>query len=439
MKNELRELDLTLSARNLTEARQRRREIIASREENKRLLSSLLAEAERHELEMGSVKLELARAEKDLEEKTAAWHQLTAARDTLNKELEYTRSNLSRSEERRVQTLGELARISSERRRQLEEEARLTEALTELEREDGEAKNQAEGLQEQWRSQKSSFEGLSRENDQAEAARAAAEREAAAAARQLAGDESLLTHQQGRLQTLAQDEGEAERALAETENNLSGLSRQKDECGRDLESARDEAAFQAEALILAEREQSSAAAALAAAESKLAALRAKLETLRSVKERFDWYPQGVKALMADQGLKAAGLLGPLAEFLSVPDGYEEAAEAALGERLAWLVAENRPAALAALKFLDDRSLGRCGFICRDRLAEGGDLTRTLLGDYQLAEDLAETAETAEAVLTKNGRYAGRAIVAGGRSQGAGQKDAGLLARLKEVELSLIHI
>lgn len=433
LKTELRELDLTLSARNLTEARQRRREIIASREENRRLLSSLLAEAERHELEMGSVKLELAQAEKDLEEKTAAWHQLTAARDSLNKEMEYTRSNLSRSEERRVQTLGELARISSERRRQLEEEARLTEALADLEREDGEAKNRAEGLQEQWRSQKSAFESLSREYDQAEAARSAAEREAAAAARQLAGDESLLTHQQGRLQTLSQDEGEAERALAEAENNLSGLSRQKDEGGRDLESARDESAFQAEALTLAEREQSSAAAALAAAESKLAALTAKLETLRSVKERFDWYPQGVKALMADPDLKAAGLLGPLAEFLSVPDGYEEAAEAALGERLAWLVAENRPAALAALKFLDDRSLGRCGFICHDRLAEGGDLTRTLLGDYQLAEDLAETAETAEAVLTKSGRYAGRSIVAGGRSKGPGKKDAGLLARLKEVE------
>ena len=433
LKSELRELDLGLSARGLTEARTRRREISDSREENKRLLISLLAEAERQDLEMETLKLDLARAEKDLQDRTAAWHQLTAARDGLNKELEYSRSNLSRSGERRVQTLGELARIASERRRQLEEEARLTEAQTELERADQAARSRAESLQEEWRGRKSAFEALSREYDQVEAARAAAEREAAAAANQVAGAESLLAHQKSRLESLAREEIETAQATAQAENTLADLSRQKSERALDLESARDEAAFQVESLTLAEREQTAAAAALNSAESKLAALRAKLDALRSVKERFDWYPQGVKALMADPELKASGLLGPLAEFLSVPDGYEEAAEAALGERLAWLVAENRPAALAALKVLEERGLGRCGFICRDLLAVDGDLTRGLLGDYQLAEDLAETAEAAEAVLTKSGRYAGRALVAGGRSRGSGQKDAGLLARLKEVE------
>jgi chromosome segregation protein len=56
-----------------------------------------------------------------------------------------------------------------------------------------------------------------------------------------------------------------------------------------------------------------------------------------------------------------------------------------------------------------------------------------LGDFQLADSLLAEAARGGAVLTRDGRYAGQALVAGGRPVQAGADAAGLLARLKEVE------
>ena len=435
LKDELRDLDLTLSARALTTARDRRRELTATREENKRLLVSLLAEADSRELELENLKLAVREIESDLNQKTAAWHQLVAARDTLAREAEFTRANLARSEERRVQALGELARIASERRRKLEEEAALTEELAGLESEDRVARCRAEELREEWSTQKSSFDRLKRDFDQADQTRAAAERQAAALATELAGAESLLAHHQERLTGLEQEAAEAREAAGTLSSRLDELTRRQADQALELDSAGDEVAFRAEAVTLADRDLAESRAKAASAENKLAAATAKLETLRGVKDNFGWYPQGVKALMEAPELTGAGLIGPLAEYLDIPDGYEEAVEAALGERLAWLLAENRAAALTALKYLEDHRLGRCGFICRDELGRSGaELSAALLGDYRLAETLLEAASTETSLLTKSGHYAGRGLVAGGRpAEGDGLADAGLLARLKEVE------
>ncbi len=435
LKAELRELDLALAARALTAGRARRRELRHSREENRRLLTALLAEAERYELEMESLKLEVAQVEKELGEKTADWHRQVAARDGLVKEAEYTRANLTRTGERRGQSLAELARIASERRRKLEEEAALTGALAALEQEDRAARQRLESLREQWQAHKTAYDALAREHGEADQRRAAAEREAASILTRLAGAESLLEHHRSRLAALAVEETEAEAGAGEAASRLDDLRRRQAELAGEVGEAAEEGAFRAEAVTVADREQGEAAARSAAVESQLAARRARLETLRSVRDNFGWYPQGVKALMADPALREAGLLGPLAEFLPVPDGYEAAAEAALGERLAWILVENRAAALAALKVLDERGLGRCGFVCRDELTAGGrDLVRALLGDYRLAEDLSAALDSASAVLTASGDYAGGGLVAGGRPQGRNNApDAGLLARLKEVE------
>ncbi len=434
LKEELRDLDLTLTAKALTEARRKRRELTVNLAENKRLLTSLLAEANTRELEMDALKLEVTRAEKVLEEKTAAWHQLVAARDGLAKEAEFARANLSRSEERRVLALGELARIASERRRKLEEEAQLTEDLGFLEQEEREAREHTENLREEWRAHKSSFDGLNREAAEADRLRSDLERQAAKLTAELAGGESLLAHHQERLASLSAEAEAASAKVDETERLKIELAARKERVAAELGSAREESASAAEALALAERELTAARGRRAEAEAGLSRLQAKLETLKNVKDNFGWYPQGVKALMAAPELVQAGLIGPLAEHLNIPDGFEEAAEAALGERLAWLVVENRAAALAALKYAADKGLGRCGFICRDELAaDGRELSRAVLGDYQLAENLlSEVTVSGGAVLTRQGQYAGGGLIAGGQG-GPGGDDAGLLARLKEVE------
>lgn len=433
LKEELRTIDLGLSAKDLTFNRARRRKLTESREDNRRLLISLLAEAERHELEMENIKLAVASTEKELEEKNTAWHQLVGLRDGLLKEVGFTRSNQARAGEMRVRVLEELAKIASERRRKMEEETQLTEELGQLETDDQEARRTTDDLREQWRAMKSSFDALNLQHEQADRLRAESERQAAALTAQLAGAESLLQHHRERLESLSRDCSEAEASAQTAQVRLSQLTRQKDEFRVDLDEALDQAAFQAEAVTLAEREVSKISSEISAAESRLAAISAKLEALQGVKDSFGWYPQGVKAMMAAPELKEAGLIGPLAEYLKIPDGYEDAVEAALGERLAWILVQNRQAALQALSFLEKGGLGRCGFICQDELGDTADLAKALLGDFQLADDILAAATLAP-VLTKNGCFAGGGLVAGGRpGTSSTSADAGLLARLKEVD------
>ncbi len=434
LKEELRGLDLTLSAQSLLAAREKRRELSLSREEDRQALTVLLAEAEEHDLALDVLRESVAAAEKALADQTAAWHRLTAVRDGVIKEAEFARQSLARSEERRTLARAELARLNAERGRKLEEEARLTEDLGGLSRDDETARARAEELKERWRAGKTAFDILSRDYDQAETVRAAVERQAATLATELAGAESLLNHHRDRLAALTADLSRAEEAARAAEARLAEMSRQKEDRAGELAEAQERAQEAVEAARLAERDLGEAQRQATAAESRLGALTARLETLKGVKDNFGWYPQGVKALMAAPELKAVGLVGPLAECLRTPDGYEEAVEAALGERLAWLVVENREAAMAALDFSERHRLGRCGFLCRDQLAaEGPELTKALLGDFQLADDLAAAPATTEPVLTKTGRYAGRGLVAGGRTVEQSRNDAGLLARLKEVE------
>lgn len=434
LKEELRELDLALSARALTGARDKKRTITGEREENRRLLTSLLAEIDRHDLEMENIKLEVAQVEKSVEEKTTAWHQMVAARDSLTREADYTRSTLGRSEENRVKALGELAHISSERRRKLEEEASLNEEMSDLEHRDAEAREKAEQLREQWAAGKSIFDRKSHEYEQARGELTQAEHLAADLTAQLAGAERLLSHHQSRLTELQNGAAEAENIASETASLFQDLGGRKNQQASNLQDAAEAAEFASEALVLAERRRAESSSQAASAESKLAALQARLEALEGVKNNFGWYPEGVKALMDAPELQSSGLIGPLAEYLETPDGYEEAVEAALGERLAWLLVENRGAAVKALHYADEHKLGRCGFVCKDELSlDGSGLTRALLGDYQLADDLLSAAGASRFVLAKNGHYAGGALVAGGRTVDTAQESASLLARLKEVE------
>ncbi|MDR1045182.1 MAG: chromosome segregation protein SMC [Candidatus Adiutrix sp.] len=434
LKEKLRDLDLSLAARALGAARARRQDLTRHLEENRRLLTSLLAESETRDLELEEIKRAAARAEQSLAERTAAWHQLSAARDSLAQEARYTRENLTRTAERRAQALEELARVSSERRRKLEEQALLEAELEDLEQAEQRSREAADLWAEEWRARKSAHETLNRQYDETERRRAGLEKELSAGRSSRAASESLLDHQGRRLETLSeeleagrQNSGRLAEVSAET-------GRQKDRLAMELAAAQEESDLRNEDLKAAESRLKALENLRNLAEAKLASLSARLETLKSVRDDFGWYPQGVKALMASPELTAAGLLGPVAEFLKIPDGYEDAAEAVLGERLAWLLVKDRAAALAALDFLRREGLGRCGFVCLDEMGQAAeDLSLALLGDYQLTEDLSPGADRAAVLMSKKGQYLGRGLAASAAAADSGRDEAGLLARLKDLE------
>jgi chromosome segregation protein len=160
-------------------------------------------------------------------------------------------------------------------------------------------------------------------------------------------------------------------------------------------------------------------------------VKSKFATLKKMEDNFEWYKDGVKAVMtharssgpAPQDGELAGIVSLVADVLEPQPDVATAVEAALGEMLQYIVVESQPAGLAAIEHLQRRGAGRCGFIPAAALHDtaSGVLDRpdpsrlllqhvtvapgfeavaeALLGNVVLAEDLSE----AVALFNRNGK------------------------------------
>lgn len=91
----------------------------------------------------------------------------------------------------------------------------------------------------------------------------------------------------------------------------------------------------------------------------------KLELLREMEREFEGYSRSVKGLMegcrSDKEL-SRGIVGPVAELISVRSGMETAIEIALGAGLQNIVTNNEADAKKAITYLKDNRLGRATFL-----------------------------------------------------------------------------
>jgi len=195
--------------------------------------------------------------------------------------------------------------------------------------------------------------------------------------------------------------------------------------------------------------------------------RSKYATLKKMEDNFEWYKDGVRAVMqanqqASQDTPAAlqaDILGLMADILDVPAQYETAVEAVLGESLQYVLVKDMQSGVNAVEYLRNEAAGRSGFIpvadlngaqgqppadtAEDLLiqhvtAQAGyeKLTADLLGRVLVAADLAAArelrAKTANqwAVVTLQGDLitAGGVLVGGSRD-----KLAGILAKKAEIK------
>ena len=100
--------------------------------------------------------------------------------------------------------------------------------------------------------------------------------------------------------------------------------------------------------------------------------RSQLVTLKKMAADFDWYRDGVKAVMQAKqpaGDKSHGkrepldgVIGLLADVLEPAAGYETAVEAVLGEALQYILVQDQNAGVAAIDYLQTSGAGRSGFI-----------------------------------------------------------------------------
>jgi chromosome segregation protein len=100
----------------------------------------------------------------------------------------------------------------------------------------------------------------------------------------------------------------------------------------------------------------------------IAARRSSLAALEELEAQRAGYGQGVQAVFQAAGeARLRGVVGTVADLLDVPRELERAVEAALGERLQWVVMETFDAAKAALGYLGRSGGGQATFLPLDLL------------------------------------------------------------------------
>jgi chromosome segregation protein len=261
---------------------------------------------------------------------------------------------------------------------------------------------------------------------------------------------------------------EVERREAETERGRLATARAEAESRLAAATARS-GELQGALADLAARIGTASGARLAAGESAdecritLAAQRSSLVALEELEAQRAGYGRGVQAVFtAARDARLAGVVGTVADLLEVPRELERAVEAALGERLQWVVVESIATARRALEMLreDGNDGGQATFLPLDWLNGGPKthvpedegvlggagtlvgspypaLLQNLLGAVVVVRDFG----AAERLWSRNGNdtsfvtvggevVAPPGAVGGGRAAGGG--DASLLARKRAI-------
>jgi chromosome segregation protein len=208
-------------------------------------------------------------------------------------------------------------------------------------------------------------------------------------------------------------------------------------------------------------ERAAATEAAEACRVALAARRSSRTALEELEAQRAGYAQGVQTVFAAAGeARLRGVVGTVADLLDVPRELERAVEAALGERLQWVVMETFEAAKAALGYLGRSGGGQATFLSLDWLNGGPEthvgtdpgvvglaealvasghprLVANLLGSVVVVRDLG----AAERLYSQNGHAASFVTVGGevlappgtlGGGRVAGGGDASLLARKRAI-------
>ena len=182
-----------------------------------------------------------------------------------------------------------------------------------------------------------------------------------------------LRQVQGELQI---QRGEFETRRNQTFNKLEGERQMQLDIMKDVEN------FQANHEIL-QRNVAEKQEELTRFKDSLNEVASRLYGLENLQANFEGFEEGVKQVMLWQRSKnethadgsvspGEAVLRPVAEIVEVPERFELAMEAALGNRLQLLVSENGQTALSALDYLKESSKGRSSFVSGDWLSRTPD-------------------------------------------------------------------
>jgi chromosome segregation protein len=128
---------------------------------------------------------------------------------------------------------------------------------------------------------------------------------------------------------------------------------------------------------------------------ELALLSSRLSTLSDLQKNFDGFRDGVRSVMKavrvkeESGLQEDslhGIHGVFADFIETKRDYEKAVEAALGEKLQYIIVENQKDGVEAVEYLRAHSLGKGSFVPLNKRDGDGHNDSTAAGDTVDAEN-----------------------------------------------------
>lgn len=167
-----------------------------------------------------------------------------------------------------------------------------------------------------------------------------------------------------RLSNLTDRLSRMKKDLAEGESDLQEATEAAERLAGEIDRHRDGIASGREDLAQIET-------AITAASEKQAELRGLQRTLASLEEELEGFSDGVRNVIKEfAAAPAAGVVGIVADHLEVPQRYERAVMAVLGERLGHVIVDEPENARCAIDFLKERSRGRGGFIPMKPRANG---------------------------------------------------------------------
>jgi chromosome segregation protein len=370
---------------------------------------------------------------------------------------------------------GAIARRGEENAQEVE---RLKDHLRQLESED-------EDLERSLGACEVSRQGLLEQLRERDLARAALAEEREAAARALEEARARSAAVRARLETAKAEENALERRrhdlgarLAKARGERDELLRQLHAMERSLAHSRDALSDVRQLKLALEERRGETQEDLARAreravelEASLLALRTELgdkrsrqRSLQEIEERFEGYADGVRAVMRKRARsRESGVLGLVTDVLAAPAELEPAVEAALGDRLQYVIVEHHEAGLEAIQYLKSESRGRSSFIplslrslehggapelgregvvghLRDLVSCEGvyaPIADYLLGDVTVVEDLPRALRlwrengNRSRLVTLDGEVLDPwGVVTGGSRQGAGW---GLLQKKREIK------
>ncbi len=103
---------------------------------------------------------------------------------------------------------------------------------------------------------------------------------------------------------------------------------------------------------------------------RLKEVHSRVKVLLQIQSNYEWLPEKIRRFILEK--KGNGILGLVADFISVPKGYEKAIEAAFGEKLQWALVKESEEALNAIESLRELSIGRGTFIPSKGIRKNGD-------------------------------------------------------------------